>query len=385
MAHNSDAARDPLELQTEAAAVYLGIMAVAILNVLPALSGVLLSVLGWNEREIGHFASADFAGGLLGTLLTTVLRRRSSFRDIGTIGMGLLALADLYSCTTVSPDLLIGARFIGGIGSGLAIAVAFLVFARSRPERGIAFWSIGQLIFGLIAITVIPHAAIKFGWQSMFLALGILAVPGVALSQYLPRIAVPDAPEPRISSAPTRMNVWMWLAVIGVGVFYSGQGGVWPYLDVIGIKSGISQSSVEMSVSLAAASALAGSLVIVAVGRRFGRAVPLLISFLITVASLLTVRSTNPWVFRVALSMFTFSWPIFAAYQFGAIAVHDRSGQVGAYVTTANFAGFMLGSLLAAEVSAGQGFRGVVWLALALDTFAVVLLVPLLFRGTRNG
>ena len=383
---SSDPARDtPLDLRTEAAAVYSGIMAVAILNVLPALGGVLLSALGWSEREIGYFASADFAGGLLGTLLTTLLRGRSSFRSISGIGMGLLACADLYSCTTASPDLLIGARFVGGIGSGLAIAIAFLVFARSRPERGIAFWSIGQLIFGLVAMTVIPPAAIKFGWQSMFLALGILAVPGVALSQYLPRLAAPATPALRISSAATPMQIWVWLAVVGVGMFYSGQGGVWPYLEVIGIKSGISQSSVELSVSFAAASALAGSLVTAALGRRFGSAVPLLTSFVITVASLLFIRSSNPWVFRLALSMFTFAWPIFAAYQFGAIAANDRSGQAGAYVTTANFAGFMLGSFLAAEVSTSHGFRGVVWLALAMDTFAVILLFPLIFRGTRDG
>jgi hypothetical protein len=36
------------------------------------------------------------------------------------------------------------------------MGISFAIFAATRPERGIALWSIGQLVFGFLAITTLP-------------------------------------------------------------------------------------------------------------------------------------------------------------------------------------------------------------------------------------
>ena len=70
------------DLRAELGAAYAAIMAVAVLNVLPALVGVLALELRWNEKAIGHFAAADSLGALLGTVIAAFLLRRRSARAL---------------------------------------------------------------------------------------------------------------------------------------------------------------------------------------------------------------------------------------------------------------------------------------------------------------
>jgi hypothetical protein len=65
-------------------------------------------------------------------------------------GLAVFALADVASGVSNNATLLVAARLAGGVGGGggLAMSISFAVFAVTRPERGIALWSIGQLVFG---------------------------------------------------------------------------------------------------------------------------------------------------------------------------------------------------------------------------------------------
>jgi hypothetical protein len=55
-------------VRAELAAAYAGIMAVAVLNMMPALAGILAQHLQLQAQTIGRFAACDSIGALLGTL-----------------------------------------------------------------------------------------------------------------------------------------------------------------------------------------------------------------------------------------------------------------------------------------------------------------------------
>jgi predicted MFS family arabinose efflux permease len=366
---------------SEIAAAYAGIMAVAVLNVLPALTGVLALGLGWQEQTIGRFAAADSIGALVGTLLAAAMMRRWPFRTLTVAGLAVLGIADVVSA--VSPELVCAARLVGGIGGGLTMGISFAVFAATRPERGIALWSIGQLVFGFLGITALPRIATALGWQAAFIGLAALVVPGLVLARHLPGAIAAPVAAGSMSSQGGAVGFYVWIGIIGVGLFYCGQGEFWPYLEVVGIASGISQKSVETSLSVSAVSAILGSVLVLFAGKRFGYTLPLLLSFAVTVSAISSIHSADPIAFRVAISAFTFAWPIFAAYQFALIASHNPSGRVGAFVTTANWAGLVVGPLVAGElISMGAGGR-VQWLALALDATALLSTLPLMRGAPR--
>ena len=364
-------------LRAEFGAAYAAIMAVAVLNVLPALAGVLSRQLRWDEKAIGLFAAADSLGALLGTVIAALQLRRRSARALTTAGMALLAGADLLSALSSGVALTLGARFAGGLGGGIAMGVAFAVFARSQPERGVALWSIGQLLFGFIAITALPGLTAALGWQSAFVGLAVLAACGIAAARCLPAQSVAGAAERKGARVAT-IAPYAWLGVFGVALFYLGQGSLWPYLEVIGVSSGIAQQSVETSVSVSAASAILGSVFVLLVGKRLGRNAPLLAAFMVTIVAVWMLRSPDAGVFRAALAAFTFAWPVFAAYQFALIVADHASERLGAFVTTANFAGLVAGPFLSGELIGPDGLRSAQWLATVADALALASLLPLM-------
>src|ERR1019366_5658524 len=126
------------------------------------------------------------------------------------------------------------------------MGISFAIFAATRPERGIALWSIGQLVFGFLAITTLPSMTAWLGWQSAFFGLALLVVPGLFFARYLPG----DRSAPRAQGAsPPRKAIGRKasIAILGVGLFFFGQGEFWPYLEIVGLASGISRASVDAS------------------------------------------------------------------------------------------------------------------------------------------
>ncbi len=369
--------------KAEFAAAYTGIMGVAVVNVLPALAGVLTTDLHWNEQTIGRFASADSIGALVGTLLAAALLKRHSFRALTVAGMVILGIADAASGFFHGVAPLMIARLLGSVGGGLAMGISFAVFASSRPERGMALWSIGQLIFGFIAITTFPRLAAALGLAGAFFLLAALIVPALAASRHLPAERIASVAE---GSAPHPADVigkFAWIGIIGVAIFFIGVGVVWPYLEVIGLASGIDPKSVERSLSMSSASALVGSSLVLLTENRLGHKFPLLFTFALIIAAISCIRSTDPVIFRAALAAITFSWPVFSAYQFAVLVAGNHSGRIAAFVTSANFAGLAIGPLLAGEFIATWGFGGMQWLAFTMAGAALLSLVPLM-RGTRS-
>lgn len=363
----------------EIAAAYAGVMAVALYNVAPALAAVLHVSLGWNAQNIGELVSADSFGMLAGNLLAAISMQRVSPRGITFAGMMALALADLLSAVSPSVPAMIAERVFGGVGGGLALATSMSIFAAMRPERGIAGFSILQVLFGFLAITTTPPLSAALGWRAVFVGLALLTLPSFPLALYLPGAVQRASSTPAAPVAPTESTMsWVGaLAVASCLLFNIGQTGIWPYLEIIGLKSGIPQASVQASLSLSAAAGVLGAIVVVTVGPRFGRKAPLAVTFALTLAALLTMNIPQPMMFRAALAAFTFSWPVFGCYSFGVIASMTRSSRLIAVITAATSAGVTLGPLITGAISGPAGFGVALWVAVLMDTLSLGCLILL--------
>jgi predicted MFS family arabinose efflux permease len=367
----------------EIAAVYTGVMAVALYNVAPALAGVLHVSLGWNAQNIGAIVSADSLGMLAGNVLTAIAMRRASPRVITVAGMLVLLLSDLLSAASPSVPAMIAERVLGGMGGGLALATSMSVFAATHPERGIASFSIAQVLFAFLAITATPPLAAALGWRAVFVCLGLLVLPSFPLTQYLPA----TVQRAKASSSAPAEPIMSWIGIVAAlsCLFFNiGQTSIWPYLEIIGLRSGIPQASVQASLSLSAAAGVLGAVVVVIVGTRFGRKLPLALTFALTVGALLTMNIPNPMMFRGSLGAFIFAWPVFGAYSFGVIASVTRSPRLIAVVTAATSAGVTLGPLLGGVISGPTGFGAALWLAVVMNTLSLACLIALIRHAANK-
>ena len=252
--------------------------------------------------------------------------------------------------------------------------------AASRSGRWASF------AFGLAAITALPRLAAALGSQAAFFGLAALAGLGLISSrapcraQQQPR-PIERSPSHRAASASSARP---GSGILGVSLFYFGQGEFWPYLEVVGLQSGIARESVDTSLSISSVSALLGSTLVLLTGRRFGYPVPLFASFVLTIGAIASIRSADAFAFRAAICAFTFGWPVFSAYQFAVIARSNPSGRVAALVTAANCVGLCAGPLAAGELLRRGAGGSVQWLSMALDALALASVLPLMRGAGRS-
>ena len=134
----------------------------------------------------GLVISSIMIGGVIGAGFSGFLSDKYGRRKILMVGAGLFFVAALWSAATISPAMLIGARIFGGIGIGLAAALAVTYITESAPTniRG-ALSSAYQLltISGIFLTNVINYLiassgthdwGVQSGWRWM---LGIGAIP----------------------------------------------------------------------------------------------------------------------------------------------------------------------------------------------------------------
>jgi AAHS family 4-hydroxybenzoate transporter-like MFS transporter len=148
-----------------------------------------------SPKDIGLVFSTTFFGLLIGSLFYGWLGDRwgRKFTIVfGTVNFGLPALLTAYA--TNVPELLV-LRFIGGVGMGGIVPIAYTMVSEYAPRRARstvtvitnAGYSVGGVLSGLVA----AKAVAAIGWQSLFVMGGAASlVMAVVLALALPESAL---------------------------------------------------------------------------------------------------------------------------------------------------------------------------------------------------
>jgi AAHS family 4-hydroxybenzoate transporter-like MFS transporter len=142
-------------------------------------------------REMGAVFSLTFFGLLTGSLIYGWLADHWGRRPtiiLGALNFSIPVLLTVWTTTTNELMLL---RFVGGIGMGGIVPIAYTLVSEYAPRRfrstvtvlTNAGYSVGATITGIVAAFCIPH----FGWQSLFIVgAGLSLVLAIVLFAYLP-------------------------------------------------------------------------------------------------------------------------------------------------------------------------------------------------------
>jgi MFS family permease len=147
-----------------------------------------------------------FSAFMLGSLVGTVAAGREADR-VGPARpyiAGLVLFGSGLAVAGLAPSMavLVGGRFLQGIGAGAVPAIAYVVIGRSLPEhlraRMMAVLSTAWVVPGLVGPVLSAEVARVFGWRFVFIGLIplVAAAGGLALPA-LARIGRPSA-EPAV-------------------------------------------------------------------------------------------------------------------------------------------------------------------------------------------
>lgn len=364
------------------AAVYAGVVALLVVNTLPALVNVIALGLKWNDRALGLLASADVAGITLGSLLGIPVVYRLTLRSVVLLGVAVLVLANVACALTHQESLMVGFRFLGGVASGFILAACYALYSYVNPQRNFAAFCIAQMVSGFVGVTALPLLTAHFGWSSSFYSLALATSLALPLGLWVPAHAYQK--EGQSDTPHGRTSAWVWAAVAGVVIYVIGEGAVWTFMERMGTTSGISERVVTFAVSLCTLAGVLGAVVTMFPSRRIGTMLPLVLSALLSVGSVWVMRTSSGALYVASLSGFTFAWLAFSTIQFAVIAQADRGGTATISMSTAWYAGFTIGPYLSGALVDRFGFVPVQVLGAGGVILALLLLVPLVLGQHRS-
>jgi MFS family permease len=151
--------------------------ALAVSTIMPTVAGELggLELYGW-------VFSAFFLGSLIGIVVVGGVIDRRGLAWPFAAGLGLFAIGLLVGGLAPSMPMLVGARFVQGLGAGTIPPIAYVAIGRSLPDamraRMFATLSTAWVLPGVLGPVVAAAVGQSLGWRAVFLGL----LPLIALA-----------------------------------------------------------------------------------------------------------------------------------------------------------------------------------------------------------
>lgn len=343
------------------ASVLLSFLATAGLfyvNIMAALVDGLVNGAGLTARQAGLVASANVYGAAVGALAAVFIIRRLPWRPTAVAVLLALIVIDLGSTLLKAPEVLIATRFLHGFIGGLLVGVAFAVIARTRaPDRTFGMLLVVQFGLGGLGLMFLPRLVPVFGHGVLFMALAAFSAVTLAMTPFLGDYRPTAAIASGTARAPIR---WGPLALVfaAIFLFQAANMGLAAYIIGLGKTSGLKLGFITDTLGAANWIGALGSVLVVALGVRFGRVGPLLAGLVLTLAGTWAFHfSSAPWIFLVANIGTAITWAFVIPYLLGMCAAFDSAGQMAALGGFFSKMGLASGPALAAFV-AGDGRYG---------------------------
>jgi hypothetical protein len=233
-----------------------------------------------------------------------------------------------------------------------------------------------QFGLGGLAVMVLPPLAPVFGTQALFIALALFSAATLVM---LPFLA--EYPPREIDKQANSRIDWPPLALtyVAIFLFQAANMGLLAYIIRLGIDYGLDRSYVSTALGLATWVALAGPLLVMVCGLRFGRFWLLGASMLLTFAGTALFHfSAHPAAYMIANCGTGITWGFVIAYLFGMTAEFDAAGRASAFAGFISKMGLASGPMIAGTIlGGGAGFGMLVNIAiLGLFLSLVFMLWP---------
>ena len=170
----------------------------------------------------------------------------------------------------------------------------------------------------------------------------------------------------------------IWLALGCQAVWYLGIGGVWAFVERIGVEAGIDAEGIGRALAIGMAVGLMGAFLAAAVADRFGRVIPFVVAMLgqvVAVWYLAGLEEMNGLI--IAICLYNSTWNFALPYLFSMAALADTRGQLMVLMSTAQAVGLTFGTSIAGAIIGRYGLTAVTWQGGAAAMAALLIFVVL--------
>lgn len=382
--------RVPLRLPTATATFAIGIAGYLGVNLSPYMITAAQTGLGIDVLAASWLVTATLLLTAVTGLAIAPLCAGAHRRTVARAGLAIAALG--FATAALVPPLMLPALLLGGAGAGGAVAASGAALAAFRnPDRVAGFNGLANRGVITIVLAVIPLVGLApidvFGALALFSVLGLLvsawlpAAPVVdpqaaaAVAEAMP-IEVPPTGTVRLSPARSgTVTIAGFGLLVVFALWAASEDSLWAMAGVMGAEqTGLTPEGLGIALSGATAGGLIGSLLLMIVGSRLGRALPLAV--LLVAGGVLKIVEgfmTDPTAFIVVFIAWNTVYAIAFMYFVSTSAALDADGRWSGPLLAVYLVGSALTPVIGAALVSVLGFQG---FAVALGIASFVLAVP---------
>lgn len=196
----------------------------------PTLMNVLAAHYDVELTTVSYLMSGFTVAGIFLALPSAMVVNRLGLKKTGLILMGCLAAGSFIGAAAPSFSVLLIGRMLEGISYAFMILFGAMLINRWFPENqvGLAMgiFTTFPTLGPMVVFNLAPKIAAEYGWQSLWVALGVMSL--VALVLYALFIEVPPAPaesapagggQPSVFSGFANTRAWLLALAQGVVAF----------------------------------------------------------------------------------------------------------------------------------------------------------------------
>lgn len=316
------------------ASVLLAFLATAgiyYVNIMAALVAGLKDGLGISESQAGIISAANVYGAAFGAFLAVFFVKRWPWRSVALISLVALIAVDLISTQIKSAEPLIALRFAHGFIGGWLVGIAFAVIARTKsPDRVFGMLLVVQFGLGGVGVMYLPGLVPQYGPQVLFLALAAFSAVTLAMTFFLPDYPIAP-PQASAAAAPRVQVLQLASTLISVFLFQAGNMALGAYIIGLGKKAGLEADFISTTLGIAAWIGAVGAFLVIVLGIRFGRFLPLFAALVLTVIGNWAFHySDSKTIYFVANCGTAITWAFVMPYLLGMSAAFDKAGRSAA-------------------------------------------------------
>ncbi|MEJ2171748.1 MAG: MFS transporter [Woeseiaceae bacterium] len=340
----------------------------------PVYLGALADHLQFSSEQLGFVAGSEISGSVIASIAAFFWVKRWNWRVVAAFALAFTFLGNLASAWVTDFHLMAATRFLTGVlglGTAYALAVA-AVSDTQKLNRNFSLAIVGQVSVGVLAFALLPPHIEAWGLKAVFVPLALLGLVMLPALRHLPRSRMERSAVEH--SAAAGSTVPAWLALGCQWVWYVGIGGLWAFIERLGVDAGIEHAAVGRGLAVGMAVSLAGAFGAAAIGDRFGRILPLTVALLGQAASIWMIAGVGvPNDFLVAVTLFNICWNLALPFILGTAAIADTSGRLIVLLPMAQTTALVVGPVTAGILIGEFGLWAVLYQAAAAIFVAILI------------
>lgn len=377
---HSIAARIILAFLTTAGIFYI--------NIMPAVINGLKEGLQFTNQQAGFVSSANLYGAAIGALSAVFLIKRINWQAWAYVLLVLLVAIDINCIFIESPTVMIIVRALHGLTGGLLVGIGFAIISRTNE----ADKTFGYLLFiqwglGGLGIMYLPGLVPEFGTAALFISLVAFTLATLVMLPFLPDYAI-QAHTKNNKEDTSIKRMPLFLNLLAIFLFQAANMGLFAYMISLGKADGLSIEFMSQSLAVASWIALLGAFLVIVIGTKYGRTIPLVFSILLTALCSWALHfSVSEQVYLIANIIIGVTWAFVLPYLFGICSELDKAGQMAALGGFASKMGLASGPMVGALMLTQDNYGQVIDIAvigLVLCAFVVIKPARLLDNSMKT-